>query len=67
MGEHLFPVAKAALIAILIERDLPHYDATISEEVVTRMNAFAQSIDLLAKPPPFEHTVATRFRDLWSA
>ncbi len=67
VGERLFPPAEAALIATLIERDLPYYDAAISEEVVTRMNAFAQSINLLTKTPPFEQIVATQFRDLWSA
>lgn len=67
VGELLFPAAEAALIVRLIERDPPYYDAAISEEVVTRMNAFAQSIDLLAISPPFEKIVATRFRDLWSA
>ena len=67
VGEHLFPAAEAALIVRLIECDVPYYDAAISGEVVTRMNAFAQSIDLLAISPPFEKIVATRFRDLWAA
>ena len=66
VGERLFPSTEASLIATLIERDLPYYDAAISEEVVTRMNTFAQSIDLLATPPPFDDVVATRFSDLWS-
>ncbi len=63
----MFPAAEAALIVRLIERDLPYYDADISEEVITLMNVFAQSIDLLAISPPFEKIVATRFRDLWAA
>jgi hypothetical protein len=33
VGEKLFPPQEACLIAELIRRDLPYYDATISEEL----------------------------------
>lgn len=62
-----FPPTETGLIAELIKRDLPYYDPTISEEVVTKMNRFAQDVGLLSKPVPYEEVVATSFRHLWSA
>ncbi len=66
VGRRLFPPNEAELIALLIERDVPYYDPTISEEVVTDMNQFAQDIGLLAGPVPYDRVVATRFRHLWT-
>ena len=66
VGRRLFPPDEAELIALLIERDLPYYDPTISEEVVTDMNQFAQDIGLLAGPVPYDSVVATRFSHLWT-
>ena len=53
-------------IAELIERDLPYYDPTISEEVVSKMNRFAQDVGLLTSPVPYDQVVATSFRHLWT-
>ena len=66
VGDRRFPPAEAALIATLVERDLPYYDPTILEESVVGVNAFAQSIGLLAGPVPYEQVVATRFKELWA-
>ena len=66
VGRRLFPPAEAELIALLIERDLPYYDPTISEKVVTDMNRFAQDIGLLAGPVAYDSVVATRFSHLWT-
>lgn len=66
VGRRLFPPDEAELIALLIERDLPYYDPTISEEVVTGMNQFAQDIGLLAEPVAYDSVVATRFSHLWT-
>ena len=65
VGERLFPPTEAGLIAELVERDLPYYDPTISEDVVTRMNQFAHAIGLLSGPAPYDHVVATQFCGLW--
>ena len=51
---------------MLIERDVPYYDPTISEEVVTDMNRFAQDMGLLAGPVRYDRVIATRFRHLWT-
>ena len=66
VGDLRFPPPEAGLIARLVERDLPYYDPSISEESVAQMNGFAQSIGLLSGPVPYEQVVATRFRDLWA-
>ena len=67
VGRKLYPEKEAALIARLIERDLPYYDATISEEFVATMSAFAEAAGMLDAPVPYERVVATRFADLWRA
>src|SRR5690242_10113282 len=40
IGRKLFPAQEAELIAELIRRDLPFYDASISQEFVSGMNRF---------------------------
>src|SRR5215472_8449710 len=65
VGRKLFPPAEAALIAELIRRDLPYYDAAISPEFVAGMNQFARDIGILNGDVPYEHVVATRFGPLW--
>ncbi len=65
VGKKIFPPTEAGLIAELIKRDLPYYDATISEEVVTQMNRFAQDAGLLSGPVSYEQVVASQFRHLW--
>ena len=71
VGDRLFPAAEAELIAELVERDLPYYDPSISEEVVASMNQFARSIGLLpglvSGPISYEEVVATQFSQLWRA
>jgi hypothetical protein len=65
VGKRRFPPDAAELIAAIIERDLPFYDAAISEDAVNGLNRFAQSIGLLAEPVSYEQVVAVQFRDLW--
>jgi NitT/TauT family transport system substrate-binding protein len=61
VGRKLFPPEEAELIAELIRRDLPYYDAKITPEFVTGMNAFARSMGILSGDVPYEQIVATRF------
>ncbi len=65
VGRRLFPPAEAALIAELIRRDLPYYDASISREFVVGMNHFARDLGILRGEVPYEKVVATQFADLW--
>nr|TFG55592.1 MAG: ABC transporter substrate-binding protein [Hyphomicrobiales bacterium] len=65
-GAALFPEREACLIAELIRRDLPYYDASISREFVSDMNAFARAQGILKGDVPYKKIVATEFRDLWN-
>lgn len=65
VGEKLFPPEQAALIAELIRRDLPYYDAAISPQTVAGMNRFAQDLGLLSGPVPYETVVAAELAALW--
>jgi ABC-type nitrate/sulfonate/bicarbonate transport system substrate-binding protein len=66
VGERIFPATETALIAGLIERDVPYYDPVISEAAVTRLNQFAQDVGLLTTLTPYDRVVATQFRHLWA-
>ena len=59
IGRKLFPPAEAEMIAELVRRDLPFYDASISEKTVTSMNRFARDLGLLSKPVKYEDVVWT--------
>lgn len=66
VGDLRFPSTEAGLITELIERDLPYYEPSISEETVDKMNRFAQSVGMLSKPVSYEQVVATQFKELWA-
>jgi ABC-type nitrate/sulfonate/bicarbonate transport system substrate-binding protein len=67
IGNRLFPPDEAALIAGLIARDAPFYDAAISPEAVAGLNKFAKASGLIADPISYDRLVASQFRHLWSA
>jgi NitT/TauT family transport system substrate-binding protein len=59
VGRKLFPPTEASLIAELIRRDLPFYDAEISLRAVESMNRFASDLGLLSKPVSYAQVVWT--------
>jgi ABC-type nitrate/sulfonate/bicarbonate transport system substrate-binding protein len=65
VGRKLFPPAEAELIAELIRRDLPYYDASISESFVAGMNQFARDLGLLTGNVAYDNVVSGQFRPLW--
>jgi ABC-type nitrate/sulfonate/bicarbonate transport system substrate-binding protein len=65
VGRAIFPAAEADLIAAIVERDLPYYDATISPETVAGMNAFARDMGILDREVPYADVVATAYRTEW--
>ena len=65
VGRKSFPEAETALIAQVVERDLPFYDASITPDFVTGMNAFCRDMGLMTSDPAFEDIVATEFSNLW--
>jgi ABC-type nitrate/sulfonate/bicarbonate transport system substrate-binding protein len=67
VGRKLFPPDEAELIATLVERDLPYYDAAIRPDFVAGMNAFTRAVGILDNEPAYEDVVATRFSPLWAS
>jgi NitT/TauT family transport system substrate-binding protein len=67
VGGRKFPKDAADLISKVVARDVEFYDPVISEEAVTKMNRFAQSVGHLSGPVPYENVVAVQFRELWDA
>lgn len=65
VGTRLFPEEEAGLIAILIERDAPYYDAAISPAAVASLGRFAQRVGLADHVDPYDHVVATEFVSSW--
>lgn len=61
----LFPPQETALIAELVRRDAPYYDATIARDFVAGMNRFARDVGILQGDPAYEDVVATRLAPLW--
>ncbi len=66
IAERLFPPDEAPLIADLIARDTPFYNAQISPEAVDGLNKFAKASGLIDETVPYERLVATQFRELWN-
>jgi len=65
VGRKLFPPSEAELIAELIRRDLPYYDATILRDFVAGMNQFCRDAGILTGDIPYENIVATQFSQFW--
>jgi len=66
VGNRLFPPDEASLIAGLIARDAPFYQANISPEAVDGLNKFAAANGLISEPVPYDRLVASQFRHLWN-
>lgn len=65
VGRKRFPPREADLIAGIVRRDLPFYDASISECSIAAINAFARDVGVLATNVPHDQIVATQFKHLW--
>jgi len=65
VGRKRFPPREMGLIADIVRRDLPFYDATISPISVAAINAFARDIGVPAGDTPYEQIVATELQHLW--
>jgi NitT/TauT family transport system substrate-binding protein len=66
IAERLFPPEETPLIAGLISRDSPFYDANISPEAIDGLNKFAKASGLIAESVPYDRLVASQFSHLWS-
>src|SRR5207302_1257739 len=65
VGNKRFPPREAGLIAGIIRRDLPYYDAAIGETSVAAINAFARRTGVLDGDVAYSDIVAGQFRHLW--
>jgi NitT/TauT family transport system substrate-binding protein len=66
VAEGLFPPEETPLIAGLIARDAPFYDASISPEAIDGLNKFAKANGLIGELVPYDRLVATQFSQLWN-
>ena len=64
-GAKRFPPRETGLIAGIVARDLPFYDAAISEHSVAAINAFARRMGVLGSDVAYREIVATAFSHLW--
>jgi ABC-type nitrate/sulfonate/bicarbonate transport system substrate-binding protein len=64
-AQRLFPGEEASLIAFEVTRDLPFYDATITEEMVAHASRFAREMGVLEGGVRYGELVATQFAPLW--
>jgi NitT/TauT family transport system substrate-binding protein len=60
IAERLFPPDEVPLIAGLIARDAPFYDANISPEAVEGLNKFAKVFGLISETVPYDRLVASQ-------
>jgi ABC-type nitrate/sulfonate/bicarbonate transport system substrate-binding protein len=65
VGRRLFPADEAALIADLVSRDAPYYNAAIAPPAVIALNGFARRMGILTRDVPYEAVVAAQFAPLW--
>ena len=65
VGDELFPGEEADMIPILVGRDAPFYEATITSEAVEGLNKFAIANGLLERPLAYDQIVAGQFKDIW--
>jgi NitT/TauT family transport system substrate-binding protein len=65
IAQRLFPAEETDLIAPLIERDAPFYQAKITHEAVDGLMKFATRCGIVKAPVPYTELVATQFSRLW--
>lgn len=65
VGRGLFPAEEAGLIADVVARDLPYYDAAIPETAITGLSGFARKAGLLSQDMAYNDVVATQFSPFW--
>ena len=65
-ARRIFPPEETELIGVLVARDAPFLDPTVSPDAIARACRFAQSIGQLTAPLPYQQLVATQFQHLWT-
>lgn len=65
VGEAVFPPGDAAMIASVVERDLPYYSAGISAQFVREMNDFMGTLGWLDEAVPYGRVVPAYAQAEW--
>lgn len=65
VGERRFPAREAGLIAGIVARDLPYYDATIRPQSLAAVNEFARAMSLVDGDASYPDVVAAELSNLW--
>jgi ABC-type nitrate/sulfonate/bicarbonate transport system substrate-binding protein len=65
VGRKRFPEREAGLIAGIVARDLPYYDATITPAALEAVNAFARAMSLVDEEADYRAVVAAELAGLW--
>lgn len=65
VGRKWFPEFEASLIADVVARDLPFYDASISRETFDACGRFSRAMRLAQQPAAYEAAVAVQFGEYW--
>jgi NitT/TauT family transport system substrate-binding protein len=66
VGRKLFPSREAELIAGIVTRDLPYYDASITQQTVSELNEFCRKRGLLNGDPSYKAVVEPSIISLWT-
>jgi ABC-type nitrate/sulfonate/bicarbonate transport system substrate-binding protein len=66
VGQRRFPSRETGLIAQIVARDLPYYDAAISEKAIAGVVGFGRALGILDRDVAYGDIVATQFSDLWN-
>ena len=65
VGEKRFPARETGLIARIVARDLPYYDAAISEQTMAGVVGFSRALGILNRNVDYRDVVATHLSHLW--
>ena len=66
VGQKRFPPRETGLIARIVARDLPYYDAAIAERSVAGVAGFAHDLGIINENVEYDDMVATQFSHLWA-
>src|SRR5579862_7907587 len=67
VAQKRFSPRETRLIAQIVQRDVPYYDAAISETSIAGVSGFARSLGILNENVEYADVVATQFSHLWNA
>lgn len=66
IGRRRFPETEAGVIADIVRRDLPYYDASLPPAAIERMIRFSNAAGILRRQPSYDEIVARQFAPLWT-